>query len=302
MTNAFNDLNNAGPEYHLTDPQKIVKFEAGLQEDTAIRYAISAKSTFDDLPANEQTFDRYYNIFSSLLTKYTTLMTKSTNANTTRNRGNPPNFIGSTNTNPNQRHGNRGRGSRRGRGQPYGRGGRGRGRNNPNSGRGGNNQFVPTYGNFVPEAKIYNQDIFRNLTTQQKRDILQLKKSQGWINSVTPPHGFTIDTNLGLAVPSHSLVSAIQTATIGRANIQPPLSTGNTPPSTINIPPAPTGTAPNPPLVPQQQESDISQAGSQFGRQGRRQGTNEAATVSTVSINGQTYSGQVFDRFGNPLN
>ena len=101
MINAFNDLNNAGQEYHLTEPQKIVKFKAGLQEDTAIRYAISAKTTFDSLPANEQTFDCYYNIFSSLLTKYTTLMTKGSSNTNSRNRGNPPNFIGSTNTNPN---------------------------------------------------------------------------------------------------------------------------------------------------------------------------------------------------------
>ena len=298
MSNAFNDLNNAGPEYHLTDPQKIVKFEAGLQEDTAIRYAIDAKSTFDRLPTNEQTFDRYYNIFSSLVTKYTTLMSKSPSSSNTRNRGNPPNFIGSTTTNPSNRHGNRGRGSRRGRNRG-GRGGRGNGRGGFNSGRGGNNQFTPTYGNFTAEAKIYNPDVFRNLTIQQKKDILQLKKSQGWIDSVTPPHGHTIDPNTGKAVVSNAIISAIQTVT-GSNNNQTNGNNG-TLPSFINIPPAPSTNPPARPSVPPSQDQSTSNAGSQFGRQGRRNG-NEAATISTVSINGQAYTGQVFDQFGNPLN
>ena len=298
MSNAFNDLNNAGQEYHLTDPQKIVKFEAGLQEDTAIRYAISAKTTFDNLPANEQTFDRYYNIFSALITKYTTLMTKGSSPTNTRNRGNPPNFIGATTTNPTNRNGNRGRGSRRGRNRG-GQGGQGNGRGGSHFGRGGNNQFIPTYGNFVPEAKIYNQDIFRNLTTQQKKDILQLKKEQGWIDSVTPPHGHTIDQNTGKAVISNTLISAIRTATIGQAGT---LQQGNSlPPSIINVPPAATGTPPARHIVPPPQDASTSNAGSQFGHQGRRNG-NDAATVSTVSINGQAYTGQIFDQFGNPLN
>ena len=57
MMNAFNDLNNSGPGHHLSEAQKIVKFEAGLKQDTAIRYSITAKTSFDRLPANEQTFD-----------------------------------------------------------------------------------------------------------------------------------------------------------------------------------------------------------------------------------------------------
>ena len=301
MINAFNDLNNAGPEYHLTDPQKIVKFEAGLQEDTAIRYAIDAKAAFDVLPINEQTFDRYYNIFSSMLTKYTTLMTKSSTPNNNRNRGNPPNFIGSTSTS-NSRTGNRGRGSRRGRGRNNGRGGRGNNRGN-NGGRNGNNTFTPTYGNFQPEAKIYNQDVFRNLTIQQKKDILQLKKSQGWIDSVTPPHGFTIDTNTGFAVPSNTLISAIRTVTVGQTNTTLPQITPTNPPSIINIPPPPSNPPPQqPPSIAPPNDMSPSTAGSQFGRQGQRRSTNDQATVSTVSINGQAYTGQIFDRFGNPLN
>ena len=51
---------------HLwTEQQKIIKFEAGLKEDKAINYSISAKSTWDSLLENSRTFDSYYNTFSS---------------------------------------------------------------------------------------------------------------------------------------------------------------------------------------------------------------------------------------------
>ena len=40
-------------------------------------------------------------------------------------------------------------------------------------------------------------------------------------------------------------------------------------------------------------------AGEHFGRQGQRR-TN--ASINAVSINGQAYSGQIYDQYGNPLN
>ena len=46
MTNAFNNLSLAGPAHILSEPQKI-KFEAGLKEDNALKFAISAKSEWD---------------------------------------------------------------------------------------------------------------------------------------------------------------------------------------------------------------------------------------------------------------
>ena len=52
------------------------------------------------------------------------------------------------------------------------------------------NNFVPIYGNFTPEAKIYPQEVFTNLTAQQNKSISDLKASQGWINPTTPPAGF----------------------------------------------------------------------------------------------------------------
>ena len=306
MTNAFNDLNNSGPGYHLSEAQKIIKFEAGLKQDTAIRYAITAKTSFDELPINEQTFDRYYNIFSSLLTKYTTLLSKN---NSNNNRNNPPNFIGSTgstiqNDGGNQsRHGNRGRGSRR-NGQRGGRFsnncGRGRGRYSSNGGRGSGGSFAPIYGNFTPEAKIYNPDVFRNLTVQQKKDILAIKREQGWTDAVTPPPGYTIDMNTGFAVLSNSIINAIRTANIANANTMNDSSqAGSAPPSIVNIPPPPPPQQVPQPSTENNQGSTL-QAGSQFGRQGNR--NRGSVSISSVSINGMPYTGQVFDQFGNPLN
>ena len=57
----------------LNHDQKIAKFEAGLKESNAINFAIQAKSTYDALPATDKTFDAYYNEFSALMTKYSTL-------------------------------------------------------------------------------------------------------------------------------------------------------------------------------------------------------------------------------------
>ena len=304
MTNAFNDLNNSGPGYHLSEAQKIVKFEAGLKQDTAIRYAITAKTTFDALPPNEQTFDRYYNIFSSLLTKYTTLLTKNnSNAN---QRTNPPNFIGNINTlNSNNtstgRFGNRGRGSRRGGRLNAGRG-RGRGGRSGGRGCGSSSSFVPIYTNFTPEAKVYNPDVFRNLTVQQKREISDLKRQHGWVDAVTPPLGYTIDINTGHAVLSNSIVSAIRTANISNFNTNG-ANTDNTlpPPLIVNIPPPPPRQqVPIPPSNANNAPS-TQDAGAQFGRQGSRTPPG-SVSVSSVSINGTPYTGQVFDRFGNLLN
>ena len=307
MTNAFNDLNNAGPAYHLTEAQKIVRFETGLAEDKALQFTIQARATFDMLPQPDQTFDRYYNIFSALLNKYHTLAAKSGNNNATSRR-NPSNFIGNVNTgNTSQqgRHGNRGRGSRRGGGRGTTRGGRGRGRYQ-NSGRalrgnGANSSFAPTYGNFVPEAKVYNPDVFRNLTVQQKRDVFELKREQGWSDAVTPPQGFTIDQNTGYAIPSNAFINAIRTATIAQTVIANDASSnqgGSFPPSVVNIPPQPPQQPVTMPTVP---NTSAQSAGMHFGRQGSRVPPG-SVTVGSVSINGTPYAGQVFDSLGNPLN
>ena len=40
MTNAFNDLQNAGPAHALNKDQKISKFETGLKEANAIKFIL----------------------------------------------------------------------------------------------------------------------------------------------------------------------------------------------------------------------------------------------------------------------
>ena len=67
-------LELAGTAHSLTEEQKIIKFEAGLKEEKAIIYSINSKSTWDSLPGNDQTFDSYYNTFSSLMNKHNILV------------------------------------------------------------------------------------------------------------------------------------------------------------------------------------------------------------------------------------
>jgi hypothetical protein len=144
MSNAFNNLALAGPAHILSEPQKITKFEAGLKEENALKFAITAKTEWDHLPPNEQTFDRFYNIFSASMSKYNTLIERPLQSFGTRR-------ISNFNTSEHGR-GRFGRGGRGRGGRGRGRGGRGgRGRLN-GRGRGGcfnnyyNNPNTPIYG------------------------------------------------------------------------------------------------------------------------------------------------------------
>ena len=121
--------------------------------------------------------------------------------------------------------------------------------------------------------------------------IQQLKTEQGWINGYTPPPGFTLNNN-GFAVPSTSLISAVQ-AHIGQTNINydaPPLP-----------PVMPFSLQPIPPII----NTNPNQAGIAFGRRGSRQqpaaGDTSVGQVSSVSINGRNYTGSVFDANGNRI-
>ena len=70
----FDMLELAGAAYLSTDEQKIIKFEAGPKEEKAISYIISSKIIWDSLPENNQTFDSYYNTFSSFMNKHNTIV------------------------------------------------------------------------------------------------------------------------------------------------------------------------------------------------------------------------------------
>jgi hypothetical protein len=193
----------------------------------------------------------------------------------------------------------RGRGQGRGHNGCGGQGGRESIYNNQHSGGGttfGNNssqsQFAPVYGNFVPEAKVYPPNIYQNLTHHQHQSIDQLKQQQGWINSTTPPPGFTIDQNKGTAIPSNAIVSAICTASINQFNVAPP-PPNNGLPSIIQVPPPPSDNNNNNP--------PSNQAGSSFSRQGNHR-QSDSTSIGMVSINGQNYGRHIYDSYGNPLN
>ena len=297
MTTAFNDLATAGTAHALNEEQKISKFEGGIKEEKAISFIIQAKREWNVLAANLKTFDRFYNLFSAKLSKQLTM--SQAHPYNTRSRT----TIHAIESNSNQFSRSTGRGGRgRGRGRLGGRGrspGRGRGYGR-NTGRGRstsqsyhpyqtNNPMIPTYGSFVPEAKIYPAHIFNNLNSYQKREVSQLKTSLGWSNANTPPSGSIIDQATGHAVPMQAVIAAFRSnSTVANANM-------NIPTYGISLPsPPPIITVPQPPLAQ-------SQAGAQFSRSGSRAST-ASISVNAVSINGQPYSGQVYDQYGNPLN
>ena len=307
---AFNKLSKCGIEHRLSEPQKILKFQANIREKEATKFAISAKKDWDNLPVANQTFDRFYNIFSADLTTYlrqtetnnAPYQRKILNLNSTR--------FPNTRSHPFGRgRGGRGRSNGRGRGRGFhrqGRSGRGRGgRGNPYETR---NNFAPVYGNFVPEAKMYEQSMYRNLTPQQRKEISDAKSTQGWINEITPPPGFTINSNTGYAVPSNAIISAIQSASVHNQNAEQ--SSHGFTSSNISLPPPPPFVQIQPPpVLPMHHVNNVShnstsQAGSQFSRRGTRSRGNDDNTsiVSSVTINGSQYTGRVYDSQGNPLN
>ena len=259
--------------------QKITKFENGLKEDDAIKYAISAKTEWNALPAANQTFDSFYNIFSRSMTKYRTMSKPDENRSSR---------ISNMNT-------GRGRGrGRSGCGRGQGRGTRRRGRG------GGGSRYNPysmtrPYGNnFTAEARIYPREQWNYFSDDQRNEVHDLKVKDGWINGQTPPQGFELN-NDGYAIPTTRLVSAVQQFTSRLANNVP-------------LPPAPNAHAaitPPPDTVPPVVDTNARQAGATFGRQGSRippsNDTQSVGSISAVSINGRSYSGAVYDSAGNRL-
>ena len=310
MTKAFNDLATAGPSHQLNEEQKITKFESGIKEEKAIGFAITAKSQWDALPRAERTFDKYYNLFSSKLNKQLTM--SHTHSYNTRSNAASIHAVDSSSLPSRSSTGRGGRGRGRGR---FGRGRTGRGRGSygrgsagrVNGGRGNTsrsyhpymhaNPLVPTYNNFVPEAKVYSEHIFNNFTPSQKREVSQLKTANGWLNANTPPPGFVIDQSSGFPVPSQTTLAAMNSSVmIANANMQhtPALP----PPPMINVPPPPPPYNGSMSIGPSR-ASTPTRAGENFGRSGSRTSN---VSVNAVSINGQPYSGQVYDKYGNPLN
>ena len=197
LAKAFNDLDDAGGVYKLSEEQKISKFENGLREEKAISYSITARNEWKNLARHTKTFEDYFTIFSASLTKHNAL----SNQNNGRNRS----F--SRISEMSSRGGRGGRGRFRGGNNSRSRGrGRGRGRGrfssyNPY-------HFANTHGPFVASARIYSSDEWKYLTKEQRQAVQAKKVEAGWTDGNTPPPGFRLDNN-GTAVPNMNMVAAI---------------------------------------------------------------------------------------------
>ena len=281
---AFNDLDDAGGVYELSEEQKINKFESGLREEKAISYSITARNEWKNLPQLNKSFEDYYTIFSAALTKH--------NALSNQNNGKNRSFARISEVSSRGGRGrSRGGQNNRGRGRSRGRGGAGRGRGrftpyNPY-------HFASTHGPFSAEARIYPSDEWKQLSRDQKQLVQAKKIEAGWSDGNTPPPGFCLDEN-GRAVPNKSMVAALS------ASIREVSTSNITTPSTslVSLPPAPTTNAPPiPPIVTTNAQS----AGQTFGRQGSKVRPSDTSTIATVTINGRRHEGPVFDINGNPI-
>lgn len=286
MSQAFNDLSQCGAAHSLNEHQKVTKFENGLKDSTAISWSITARNHWNSLPPLQQTFDTFYNEFSKYMTKFKTMSTDDTRTTQISEVGSGRGGRG------------RGRGRGRGAGRTGGRTGRGRGRGRGRQGRGGrgHNPYSLaasyTQGGFAPVAKVYGSDEWYALSQDQKQQVAELKAREGWINGQTPPPGFVLDNN-GKATPSTHLISAVQQSIVA--------SQGT---SFIQLPPPPAnGVPPIPPII----DTSASRAGASFGRRGTRAAASQngdaqsVGNISMVSINGQSYTGAVYDSQGNRL-
>ena len=273
-------MEQSGPVHCLTEEQKITKFESGLVEDKAISYSIQSKVQWNMLPAQQRNFDAYFNIFSASMNKHNLL----TNANSQRRSR-----ISQVTS-----------GTGRGRGRGYGRGsGRGRGRGR--SGRGGQGGRFHPYQlarpnlNFVPEARAYQSSEYRNLSPEQKQAIINLKVEQGWLDGNTPPPGFILDQN-GRAQPSSHLVAAVRASVVNEVS-----TTANSNHSgPIPLPPVPAPMDP-PSTIPPVVMTNATNTGQSFGRNGSCVRASDTSTISSVTINGRTFQGPIFDSNGNPI-
>ena len=280
MSKNFNMLELAGIAHLLTEEQKIIKFESGLKEDKAINYSITSKSIWDSLPENEKTFDAYYNTFSSFMNKHNTLV-QAYPRKAQISRTNTLTQGKETYQNKRSRFRNtrgRGRGRSSGRARSY----------NPYA------MSRSTKYNFQPEAKVYSREEYNNLTATQKGQVLALKKKNGWVDGYTPPPGFQINKMTGEAEATNQLVSTIRAATSSISQQASEYEGNNT--NVRSLPPAIVGHGHR-----TISDTTSTHAGVSFGRPGRRQSSTNNSTISSVTVNGKTYEGPVYDDRGNRL-
>ena len=276
-------LELAGTAHLITEKQKIIKFEAGLKEEKAISYSINSKSIWDSLPENDQTFDAFYNTFFSFMNKYNTLV-----------HGNQRQIqISQAITEKPQSSRKR---IRQFRHSHSSRRGRGRGRGGIRSWAYNPITLTRNFGHsFKAEARLYSNKEYDNPTPKQKSLIHELKLKNGWLDGRTPPPGFQINHQTGRAEPNTQMISAIRAATFGNSHQRNHQSQNR-----VDFAPLPhviegssNGISP---------EGAPTPSGTSFGCSGRRQPSSSNSTISSVTLNGRSYHGPVFDDKGNKLN
>ena len=221
-SNAHNDLATSGEP--LTNGMKITHFLQGLKDDTAMNFAIATKSE-----ANVNSFEEFYNSFSSKLTTKLTLTQQIISGGSQRQIS----AIDSSSSSKDRGY-YRGHGGRRG-----GRGGRGRrggGKYNSRGGRGygRSNRFNPTGQSWKPRLGEYSNEEWSKLSYNQKQRVFDLRSA-----TTTQPSG-----------DGHRTISQIGTE-------------DGSIPSQVQLPPTP-GTQ-----MVQQPSDSSARSNSRSGRQGR---------------------------------
>ena len=148
---------------------------------------------------------------------------------------------------------------------------------------------------FKAEAKIYSKDEYNNLTPSQKSQIHELKLRSGWIDARTPPPGFQINSHTGKAEPNIRMVSTIGAAASNASYSNHAHTQGRV---GFSSPPHVIGES----ITAVTDDASTAQLGTSFGRSGKRYTSSSNSTISSVTLNGRSYHGPVFDEKGNELN
>ena len=148
---------------------------------------------------------------------------------------------------------------------------------------------------FRAEAKIYSKEEYKNLTPSQKSQIHELKLKSGWIDGRTPPPGFQINPHTGKAEPNIRMVS-----TIGAAASNTSYNNQAHTQSRVGFSSSPHVVGES--ITTVNDDAGTVQLGTSFGRPGKRHTSSSNSTISSVTCNGRTYHGPVFDERGNRLN
>ena len=82
MMGCFNDLAIGGTQYALNEHQKIARFGQGLNNAQAVKYFVDIKTAWMASTNTNKNFDDFYNLFSSQLQQYHTLMDDVTQSHT----------------------------------------------------------------------------------------------------------------------------------------------------------------------------------------------------------------------------